>query len=111
MTIIERLELIRAGYKRAEIDAMIKADEEAQKAPPKEEPKQEEPKKPPEQPEEQKQESRKPLSEVDSLKAEFAELRKQIQLQNVQKIGLDTPPQKAVEEVLAEAIFGNPDKK
>ena len=110
MTIIERLELIRAGYKRAEIDAMIKADEEAQKAPPKEEPKQEEPKKPPEQPKEQKTEPEQP-SEVDSLKAELAELKKQMQLQNIQKIGLDTPPQKAVEEVLAEAIFGNPEKK
>ena len=108
MTIIERLELIRAGYKRAEIDAMIKADEEAQKAPPKEEPKQEEPKKPSEQPKEQKQEQ---PSEVDSLKAELAEMKKQMQLQNIQKIGLDTPPQKAVEEVLAEAIFGNPEKK
>ena len=107
MTIIERLELIRAGYKRAEIDAMIKADEEAQKAPPKEGPKQEEPKKPPEQPKEQQEQP----SEVDSLKAEVAELRKQMQLQNIQKIGLDTPPQKAVEEVLAEAIFGNPEKK
>ena len=110
MTIIERLELIRAGYKRAEIDAMIKVDEEAQKAPPKEEPKQEEPKNPPEQPKEQKQEQ-EPPSEVDTLKAEIAELRKQMQLQNIQTIGLDTPPQKAVEEVLAEAVFGNPEKK
>ena len=110
MTIIERLELIRAGYKRAEIDAMIKADEEAQKAPPQEGPKQEEPKKPPEQPKEQQKEQEQP-SEVDSLKAEVADLRKQMQLQNIQKIGLDTPPQTAVEEVLAEAIFGNPEKK
>ena len=110
MTIMERLELHRAGYKRSEIEAMLKADEEAQKAPPKEEPKQEEPKKPPEQPKEQKQEQEQ-SSEVDSLKAELAELRKQMQLQNIQKIGLDTPPQKAVEEVLAEAIFGNPEKK
>jgi len=110
MTIIERLELIRAGYKRAEIDAMIKADEEAQKAPPKEEPKQEEPKKEPEQPKEQKKEPEQ-QSEVDSLKAELDELKKQMQLQNIQKIGLDTPPQKPVEDVLAEAIFGNPEKK
>lgn len=104
MTIIERLELIRAGYKRAEIDAMIKADEEAQKAPPKEEQPKEE------QPKEQQKEQEQP-SEVDSLKAKLAELKKQMQLQNIQKIGLDTPPQKAVEEVLAEAIFGNPEKK
>ena len=114
MTIIERLELIRAGYKRAEIDAMIKADEDASKVPPeekpKEEPKKDEPKKPPEQPKEQQKEQEQP-SEVDSLKAELAELKKQMQLQNIQKIGLDTPPQKSVEEVLAEAVFGNPEKK
>ena len=106
MTIFERLELIRAGYKRAEIDAMIAADEEAKKAPPqetKEEPKQEEPK-------EQQKEEPKQESEVDKLKVELAELRKQMQLQNIQKIGLDTPPQKPVEEVLAEAVFGNPSK-
>ena len=127
MTIIERLELIRAGYKRAEIDAMIKADEDAAKAPPeekpKEEPKKDEPKKPPEQPKEQpKDEPKKPpeqpkeqpkdeLAEVDALKVELAELKKQMQLQNIQKIGLDTPPQKSVEEVLAEAVFGNPETK
>ena len=110
MTVFERLELIRAGYKRAEIDAMIKADEDAAKAPPKEEPKQEESKKPPEQPKEQQKEQEQP-SEVDTLKSELAELRKQMQLQNIQKIGLDTPPQKPVEEVLAEAVFGNPEKK
>ena len=110
MTIFERLELIRAGYKRAEIDAMIKADEEAQKAPPKEEPKEEELRKLPEQPKEQKQEKESP-SEVDSLKAELAELKKQMQLKNMQQIGLDAIPQKSVEEVLAEAIFGNQEKK
>ena len=114
MTVFERLELIRAGYKRAEIDAMIKADEDAAKAPPEEKPKEEpqkdEQKKPPEQPKEPKQEQEQP-SEVDALKAELAELRKQMQLQNIQKIGLDTPPQKPVEDVLAEAIFGNPEKK
>ena len=112
MTIIERLELIRAGYKRAEIDAMIKADEDAAKAPPeekpKEEPKKDEPKKPPEQPKEQPKDE---LAEVDALKVELAELKKQMQLQNIQKIGLDTPPQKSVEEVLAEAVFGNPETK
>ena len=109
MTVFERLELIRAGYKRAEIDAMIKADEDAAKAPPEETPK-EEPKKEPEQlKEEPKKEPEQ--TEVDKLKAENAELRKQLQLQNIQKIGLETPPQKAVEEILAEAIFGNPSKK
>ena len=107
MTVFERLELIRAGYKRAEIDAMIKADEDAAKAPPEEKPK-EEPQKPPEQPKEQPKDE---PTEVDALKSELDELKKQMQLQNIQKIGLDTPPQKPVEEVLAEAVFGNPEKK
>lgn len=99
MTIFERLELIRAGYKRAEIDAMIKADEEAAKAP--EQP-QEEPKKEPEQPKEQ--------DEVARLNAEIDNLKKQLQLKNVQSIGLNTSPDKPVEQVLAEAVFGNESK-
>ena len=110
MTIFERLELIRAGYKRTEIDAMIKADEEAAKAPeqPKEEPKQEEPKKEPEQP---KQEEPKQDDEVGRLRQELQQLRRDMQLKNVQSIGLNTNPQVPVEQVLAEAVFGNPSKK
>lgn len=108
MTIFERLELIRAGYKRAEIDAMIKADEEAAKEPPKEEPKQEEPKKEPEQ---QTQEEPKQDAELDRLKQEVEQLRKTMQLKNVQSISIDASSEKTVEEVLAEAIFGNPSKK
>ena len=93
MTIFERLELIRAGYKRTEIDAMIKADEEAAKAPeqPKDEPKQEEPKQ----------------DEVIRLRQELEQLRKDMQLKNVQSIGLNTNPDVPVEQVLAEAVFGN----
>lgn len=105
MTIFERLELIRAGYKRAEIDAMIKADEEAAKAPeqPKEEPKQEEPKKEPEQP--------KQDEEVVRLRQEIEQLRKDMQLKNVHSIGLNSKPDVPVEQVLAEAVFGNPSIK
>jgi hypothetical protein len=110
MTIFERLELIRAGYKRSEIDAMIKADEDAAKAPeqePKEEPKQE-PKKEPEQP---KQDEPKQDDEVNRLRQELEQLRKDMQLKNVQSIGLNTNPVVPVEQVLAEAVFGNPSKK
>lgn len=101
MTIFERLELIRAGYKRAEIDAMIKADEDAAKEKPKDpEPEKEPPKDPaPEQ-----------GNEVDVLKAQIEELKKQIQLNNIKSIGLEKKPDKPVEEVLAEAVFGNPTK-
>lgn len=105
MTIFERLELIRAGYKRAEIDAMIKADEEAAKATPpepREESNQAEPK--------QTEQAEPKNEEVQRLKAEIAQLRKEKQLQNIKSIGLDSPPNKPVEEVLAEAIFGNESK-
>lgn len=108
MTIFERLELIRAGYKRAEIDAMIKADEEAAKATPpepREESKQAEPEEP-KQPEQAEPEN----EEVQRLKAEIVQLRKEMQLQNIKSIGLESPPNKPVEEVLAEAIFGNESK-
>ena len=111
MTIFERLELIRAGYKRAEIDAMIKADEDAAK----EKPKDPEPvKEPPKDPEPVKEPPKDPApakdSEVDVLKAQIEELKKQVQLNNIKSIGLDTKPEKPVEEVLAEAVFGNPTK-
>lgn len=103
MTIFERLELIRAGYKRAEIDAMIKADEESAKEKPKDPaPEQEKPKDPDPAPEQG--------NEVDSLRKQIDELKKQIQLNNIKSIGMDTKPEKPVEEVLAEAVFGNPAK-
>ena len=113
MTIFERLELIRAGYKRTEIDAMIKADEEAAKEKPKDPaPEQEKPK----DPEPAKETSKDPDpapeqgNEVDLLKKQIDELKKQIQLNNIKSIGMDTKPEKPVEEVLAEAVFGNPAK-
>ena len=99
MTIFERLELIRAGYKRAEIDAMIKADEDAAKEKLKDPESEKEPTKDPE-----------PNNEVVVLKAQIEELKKQIQLNNIKSIGLEKKPEKPVEEVLAEAVFGNPTK-
>lgn len=103
MTIFERLELIRAGYKRQEIDAMIKADEELAKEKPKDPaPEQEKPTDPNPAPDQG--------NEVDLLKKQIDELKKQIQLNNIKSIGMDTKPEKPVEEVLAEAVFGNPSK-
>lgn len=111
MTIFERLELIRAGYKRAEIDAMIKADEESAKEKPKDPaPEQEKPKDPEPEKEPPKDPAPEQGNEVDTLKAQIEELKKQIQLNNIKSIGLDTKPEKPVEEVLAEAVFGNPTK-
>lgn len=119
MTIFERLELIRAGYKRTEIDAMIKADAEAAKdpAPEQEKPKDPEPaKEPPKDhaPEQEKPKDPEPAkeqtNEVDLLKKQIDELKKQIQLNNIKSIGMDSKPEKPVEEVLAEAVFGNPAK-
>lgn len=113
MTIFERLELIRAGYKRQEIDAMIREDAELAKEKPKDpEPAKEPPKDP--APEQEKPKDPEPApeqgNEVDLLKKQIDELKKQIQLNNIKSIGMDTKPEKPVEEVLAEAVFGNPSK-
>lgn len=111
MTIIERLELIRAGYKRAEIDAMVKADEDAAKEKQKDPaPEQEKPKDPEPEKEKPTDPAPEPGNEVDVLKAQIEELKKQIQLNNIKSIGLEKKPDKPVEEVLAEAVFGNPTK-
>lgn len=111
MTIFERLELIRAGYKRTEIDAMIKADEEAAKEKPKDPaPEQEKPKDPEPEKEKPKDPAPEQGNDVDLLKKQIDELKKQIQLNNIKSIGMDSKPEKPVEEVLAEAVFGNPAK-
>ena len=109
MTIFERLELIRAGYKRAEIDAMIKADEDAAKEKLKDPESEKEPTKDPES-EKEPTKDPEPNNEVVVLKAQIEELKKQIQLNNIKSIGLEKKPEKPVEEVLAEAVFGNPTK-
>ena len=102
MTIFERLELIRAGYKRAEIDAMIQAEAETKKEP-------EEPKEPVIEPEEPKEPVIEPDNhEVTALKERIAELEHALQMQNIQKLGIDTMPAESVENVLAQAVFGNP---
>ena len=104
MTINERLELIRAGYTKAEIEAFEKP-EEPKKGPekPKEEPKtepKEEPKKEPEKP-----------KDDNAVLTAINNLTKAIQLQNMQKIGLETPGGMTAEEALAAGVFGNPIKQ
>ena len=103
MTVFERLELIRAGYKRAEIDAMIKADEDAAKAPPEEKP--EQPK--PEQPKPEQPKPEQPTQDNSAVLKAINDLTKAIQLQNMQKISLDTPGGMTAEEALAAGVFGN----
>ena len=90
MTINERLELIRAGYTKADIEAFEKGAE-------------------PEQP---KPEQPKPITDTDitqyqAIMKSINDLTKAIQLQNMQKIGLDTPGGMTAEEALAAGVFGN----
>ena len=85
MTITERLELIRAGYTKDEISAF-----ETGAGP-------EQPK--PEQP--------KPEQDNSAVLKAINDLTKAIQLQNMQKIGLDTPGGMTAEEALAAGVFGN----
>ena len=82
MTITERLELIRAGYTKEEI-AQFDAPE------PKPEPKPE------------------PTNDNSAVLKAINDLTKAIQLQNMQKIGLDTPGGMTAEEALAAGVFGN----
>lgn len=95
MTITERLELIRAGYTRDEISAFETGAEPEQPKP--EQSKPEQPK--PEQP--------KPEQDNSAVLKAINDLTKAIQLQNMQKIGLDTPGGVTAEEALAAGVFGN----
>ena len=82
MTITERLELIRAGYTKEEIAAF-------------------------DAPEEQKPEEQKPETGNNEVLAAIAALTKAIQMQNMQKIGLDSPGTLTAEQALAQGVFGN----
>ena len=95
MTITERLELIRAGYTKEEISSFETGAEPEQ-------PKPEEKPKEPEQP--------KPEQDNNAVLKAINDLTKAIQLQNMQKIGLDTPGGMTAEEALAAGVFGNPIK-
>lgn len=109
MTITERLALIRAGYKRADIDAMIEAEAQ-QPAEPQDEQHEPEPQPEPE-PEPQPEQPAEPEAELAQLRAEIAELRKGIQQRNFQQIAIDSPPRMTAEEALAQGVFGNTPKK
>ena len=82
MTITERLELIRAGYTKEEIAAF-------------------------DAPEDPKPEDPKPDAGNNEVLAAIAALTKAIQLQNLQKIGLDSPGTLTAEQALAQGVFGN----
>ena len=82
MTIIERLELIRAGYTKEEIAAF-------------------------DSPEDPKPEDPKPDAGNNEVLAAIAALTKAIQAQNMQKIGLDSPGKLTAEQALAQGVFGN----
>ena len=82
MTITERLELIRAGYTKEEIAAF-------------------------DAPEDPKPEDPKPNAGNNEVLAAIAALTKAIQMQNMQKIGLDSPGILTAEQALAQGVFGN----
>ena len=90
MTITERLELIRAGYTRDEISAFETGAEPEQP-----------------KPEQSKPEQPKPEQDNSAVLKAINDLTKAIQLQNMQKIGLDTPGGVTAEEALAAGVFGN----
>ena len=105
MTITERLELIRAGYTKEEISAFEKGAEPEQPKP--EQPKPEQPKPEQPKPEQPKPEQPKPEQDNNAVLKAINDLTKAIQLQNMQKIGLDTPGGMTAEEALAAGVFGN----
>ena len=94
MTINERLELIRAGYTKADIEAFETGAEP--------EPKQPKPEPEPEQPKPEP-----PAQDNSAVLKAINDLTKAIQLQNLQKIGLETPGGMTAEEALAQGVFGN----
>ena len=102
MTITERLELIRAGYTKEEISAFETGVEPEQ---PKPEEKPKEPEQP--KPEEKPKEPEQPKQDNSAVLKAINDLTKAIQLQNMQKIGLDTPGGMTAEEALAAGVFGN----
>ena len=103
MTINERLELIRAGYTKADIEAFETGAEPEPKQPkPEPEPKQPKPEPEPEQPKPEP-----PAQDNSAVLKAINDLTKAIQLQNLQKIGLETPGGMTAEEALAQGVFGN----
>ena len=108
MTINERLELIRAGYTKEEISAFETGAEPEQPKPeqPKpEQPKSEQPKS--EQPKSEQPKPEQPTQDNSAVLKAINDLTKAIQLQNMQKIGLETPGGMTAEEALAQGVFGN----
>ena len=88
MTINERLELIRAGYTKSDIEAFETGAE-------------------PEQPKPEQPKPEQPVQDNSAVLKAINDLTKAIQMQNLQKIGLDTPGGMTAEEALAAGVFGN----
>ena len=110
MTITERLELIRAGYTKEEIN-LFETGEEPPEKKDQEPPEKKDPEPPKEKDPEQKPPKEKdpeqPAHDDSAVLKAINDLTKAIQLQNLQKIGLNSPGGTTAEEALAAGVFGN----
>ena len=98
------LELIRAGYTKADIDALGIALEKPEEKKP-EEPKPEEKK--PEEPKPEKKEEPKPDDKVTALETKIDYLVNRINLLAVQTSKQKDEPTETVEDILASIVRGN----
>lgn len=98
----EILELIRAGYTKAEIDAMNQSEDEEEKKPVDEKQEEDKPEEKQEEPEkvEEKEDSR-----IDELMKAFKDLREDLKKRSIVTDDYQvTDPQKKAEEILASII-------
>ena len=98
------LELIRAGYTKADIDALGIALEKPEEKKP-EEPKPEEKK--PEEPKPEKKEEPKPEDKVTALETKIDYLVNRLNLLAVQTSKQKDEPTETVEDILASMVRGN----
>jgi len=98
------LELIRAGYTKADIDALGIALEKPEEQKP-EEPKPEEPK--PEEPKPEKKEEPKPDDKVTALETKIDYLVNRLNLLAVQTSKQKDEPTETVDDILASIVRGN----
>lgn len=98
------LDLIRAGYTKADIDALGIALEKPEEQKP-EEPKPEEPK--PEEPKPEKKEEPKPDYKVTALETKIDYLVNRLNLLAVQTSKQKDEPSETVDDILASMVRGN----
>lgn len=98
------LELIRAGYTKADIDALGIALEKPEEKKP-EEPKPDEPK--PDEPKPEKKEEPKPDDKVAALETKIDYLVNRLNLLAVQTSKQKDEPTETVEDILASMVRGN----